>query len=1213
MTRSKQRFRAVSLAALLILSVVAGSVAFAGSTGAVDNVSAVTDEELSPTDVDEDNTETFVFNYSFTSVNTSDNTTLSLSFPSGFTVDSVDAQMENASGSRIADASENSDGDGIEVTATPGTSTVYLNGTVDVTTPSVGSDTTEDVDITGTDDDGDSDTQTETVTVRNTDFTVSAVSGSSFTPTSAGEETLNKYRFNYSFTNVDTAGDTTLSLSVPSDLFIESTVAVMENASGSRIADASVNSNNDTIEVTATPGTSTVYLTGGVEITTPSVDSNVDKTVNIDGSDNDGETANTSATLRIENGPVEVINTNIGTNALDPSRVDEQTNNRHSFNYTFKNISVQSSTTFSVTGPSGSTITSADLAVQNASGENISTSPSINGNTLTISADSSTSTAYLAGSFNLTSPAVPEGQEQKTYDVDISSTDPGGSGSATALLNVDFVGGQAGDPELESAIQYVDSGTPTVEVAFSEDVQNFDQNYNLYVEGEGELTSEIQTESEAQGRATIELDESYSSAMTLELDSGITDPDGNALVSGDTGNTSVRFAPTSVTAGGSVNAYQGANVSVVASASETGVQIDGVDDGNNYFFDGSTGTNSRIFIFGTADRDAGDYEASIDGESNADITVRDLRFSLDIDDRNVTNLQSIEGTVSAAAGNRPVRLELLDDDGETVDERIVDLSGQGNYEFGYDAEALDLDTGDYTIRATDTTSGVTVDSDTIVVRDAGDVKATLSGNIITETRGDVAAIPIEFDSTNEATLTVGSDDLGFEANITVRDDNNDGQATVYFDSYAASTVSEGSFSGENDLFSVSDDDQAVGGNVNIVVSDLLDAESYDLSVTTEGRETDIQLLTLGPRETTAVRAWTAPRNRYGDLDAAEDVREGDGEWLTRTDEVAVGDTVVYEIEASGLEGALDARGEDTVTEEFYEFANGSASDPAAQFTVVQEDPGPNQNPLLLQLNGSNSKVVADSENDSYYVVTRTGDNAPSAVEDDDEDGAIDPSENDYGAISDDDDLRAAFTVFGDDENGLDLTESGDDEVVETTHGLTQAELSMSEPFNVTEVSGQEVFGEATVAPGTEISVRVRSGDNVQPAFLKTAETTVDENGQFLVTFSFNDTSPGDRYNIVVDDTGPASEISIEGTVQPVIQTQTTQTPAETTVITSTATPTTTTTAATSTSSVTTATSTPATTTTEIPTVQTPTTTPGFGVVAALVALAAAALLAIRRD
>ena len=1217
MTRSKQRFRAVSLVALMILSVVAGSVAFTGSTAAVGSVDAVSDESLSPTDVDEDTTERFEFNYSFTGVNTSDETTLSLSFPSDFTVDSVDAQMENASGSQIASASENSDGDGIEVTATPGTSTVYLNGTVDVTTPSVGSDTTEDVDITGTDDDGDSDTQTEQITVQNTDFTVSAVSGSDFSPTSAGEETFNRYQFNYSFTNVDTSGETTLSLSVPSDVVIESTDAQMEDASGSRIAGASINSGNDSIEVTATPGTSTVYLSGSAKITTPSVNNDdVPKIINIDGSDNDDETANTTATLSIENAPVEVLQTNPGTNALDPSKVDEQTNNRHSFNYTFNNISVQSSTTFSVTGPSGSTITSADLAVQNASGENISTSPSINGNKLTISADSSTSTAYLAGSFNLTSPAVPEGQEQKTYNVEINSTDPGGSGSATALLQVDFVGGQAGDPELESAIQYVQSDdTPAVEVAFSEDVSNFASNYDLYVEGEGQLSgSQIQSDSEAQGRAVIELDESYSSAMTLELDSGITDPDGNALVSDDTGNTSVQFAPTSVTAGGSTNAYQGANVSIVASASGTGVELQGTDSGNNYFFDGSTGTNSRIFVLSTADREAGDYEADIDGEGTADITVRGLGLSVGIDDRNVTNLQSLEGTVEARAGSRPVRLEFLDEDGTPVDEvddQIVDLSGQGTHEFSYNLSSLNVETGEYVIRVTDTTSGVSAESNTTTVREAGDTEATFPGGTITEARGDVAAIPIELDNTREATLTVGGDNAGFEATATVRDDDQDGRVTVYLNTYAASTASEGDLGTSNDVFSVGDDDQMVSSDLSIGVSNLLDATSYDMSVAAEGRETDIDLLVLEPRETTAIRTWTAPRNRYGDLDAASDIRNGDGTWLTRTDDVAVGDTVVYEIEASGLEGPLDARNEDTVTSEFYDFANASGSNPAAGFAVAQQDPGPNQNPLLLRLNGSNSRVVADSANDSYYVITRTGADAPSAVEDDDDDGVIDPGETDSGEISTDDDLETSFTVFGDDENDRDLTTDGDDEVVADTHSLTSAELSMSEPFNVTETSGQDVFGEATVAPGTEIRVRVRSGDGVRPPFLKTAETTVDADGQFLVTLSFNDTSPGDSYEVVVDDTGPASELTVEGTVQPVIRTPTTDTPAETSVITSTPTRTTTSTPTTTTTS--TSTSPPATTTTAIPTVQTSTTTPGFGIVAAAVALVAAALLALRRD
>ena len=1203
MTRSTPRIRAVSLAALMILSVVAGSVAFTGPSSGLTDGDVSIESSIDPDDPSEETTTTFSFNYSFDNVDTSGDTTLTLSTPSDFTVESTTASMTNASGAVVEQASVNGNADGIEVTGSPSTSTVYLNGTVDITTPSVDTNTHADIDITG-DDGAGTGTLTERITVQ-ADFTVSDVSA--FSPTTIDENTDKKYNINYSFTGINDTETADISISAQNDLSIKDPDIALLDSSGTELDTNDTSGTTQTVSVSSNNPTDIVYISGILTISSSSVDGETTSDITISGT-NDGDTASTTVPFTIENTAL----TADTVSQFDPNTTDEQTTNQHSFNYSFSNLSTTSDTTFSLSGPSGSTITDTDLEIKDPSGATLNTTPDVSDHSLSIVDDTGASTVYLAGTINLTSPEVQENKETETYDITASADDPGGSASVTNTLTVGFVGsGQPGDPELESAIQYVQSDdTPAVEIAFSEDVENFRDNFELYVEGEGQLTggqtqvtaNEIESVSEARGRAVITLDQSYGQPMTLRLEDGIQDTDGNALV--DTGNTSVRFAPTSVTANEDVTAYQGANVSIVAASSNTGVQIEGTEsDTNDYFFDGSTGTNSRIFVFATDDRNAGDYEADIEGESTADITVRGLGLSVDIDDRNVTNLQNLEGTVEARAGGRPVRLEFLDEDGEPVDEvddRIVSLSGQGEYEFSYDLESLEVETGEYTIRATDTTSGVTVESDNIVVREAGDTEATFPDGTITEARGDVAAIPIELDNTREATLTVGSENLGFESNVTVRDDDQDGDVTVYFNTYAASTASEGDLGSNNDVFSVGDDDEVVSSDLSIGVSNLLDAESYDMSLDAEGRETDIDLLVLEPRETTAIRTWTAPQNRYGDLDAASDVREGDGEWLTRTDEVATGDTVVYEIQASGLEGPLDARNEDTVTSEFYDFANGSESDPAAGFAVAQQDPGPNQNPLLLQLNGSNSRVVADSANDSYYVITRTGADGPSAVEDDDDDGAIDPDETDYGQVSTDDDLRASFTVFGDDENDLDLTTDGDDEVVETTHSLTDPELSMSEPFNVTEASGQEVFGEATVAPGTEIRVRVRSGDNVRPAFLKTAETTVDGDGQFLVTLSFNDTSPGDRYNVVVDDTGPASEISIEGTVQPVIQTPTTDTPAETTVITSTSTPTTTT-------------STPVTTTTEIPTVQTPTTTPGFGIVAALVALAAAALLALRRE
>jgi surface glycoprotein (TIGR04207 family)/PGF-CTERM protein len=1028
-----------------------------------------------------------------------------------------------------------------------------------------------------------------------------------FDPLEVDENTETTHSFNYSFSGINTAGNTTLTFSVPGEYpAIVGHDIVVKNATGAELG-ATVTDDPRTLSFEVNSTTETVYFDGSVTLDSPSVETDQNYTIKFNGTDEDGDVASAQEEITVENVPGTL---SIGDGGFSPTEVDQETENRHEFNYSIDGLDTNEDSTFEIDVPSEFTIESHDVVVKNATGSELG-SLTESDNTLTYTDQLSTESAYLAGSLNLTSPAVPEGQENATYDVAVDVSDDGGrSVSATEGITVEYVGGQPGDPEFLSAIQFVQSdGTPAIEVAFSEDIQDFDSNYGLYVDEEEEVTGDIVTSvDEAQGRVIIELNETDSRDLTLRLEDGIVDSDGNSLANPDNPEYKpITFAPTTIGGGDDTNVYKGSVVSIVAANSETDVTLEGTDDDtDNYFFQGSTGVNSRIFLFDTEGEETGDYEADIDGEGTASITVRNLDLSVSIDDRNVTTLETIDGTVSAQVSGREIRLELLDDSDEVVDERFVDLSGQGKYDFSYDSESLNLETGEYTIRATDTAAGVTVESDTIEVTEAGDTEVLLPSNVISEARGDVVAIPLTLENTREATLIIGDDEAGYEASVTVRDgdgDDRDGEVTVYFNTYAASSVGTGTFSGENDLFSVSDDDEVVDGEVTIGVSDLLDAEAYPLSAQTGGRETDVQLLTLEERSTTSIRTLTAPRNEYSSLNDPEEIREGTGEYVTETSDVAVGDTVLYEIQASGLEGALDARGEDTVTTEFFDFANGSGSNPAAQFSLVQQDPGPNQDPLVLDLDSSNARVVADSANDTYYVVTRTGEDGPEGVEDADGDGVIDPDETERGTVDADDDLRATFTVFGEDENDLDLTADGEDESVETSHSLTEPEIEINDPFNVTEVSGQEIFGEATVAPGTELSIRVRSGDGVRPAFLKTAETTVDANGEFLVTLSFNDTSPGDTYTITVSDIGPAPDATADGTVQPVIQTATSDTPAETTTS---ETPTTTTTE-------TTTETTSTTTMTEIPTVQTSTTTPGFGVIAALVAFAGGALLALRRE
>ncbi|RLM83580.1 PGF-CTERM sorting domain-containing protein, partial [Haloarcula sp. Atlit-7R] len=143
------------------------------------------------------------------------------------------------------------------------------------------------------------------------------------------------------------------------------------------------------------------------------------------------------------------------------------------------------------------------------------------------------------------------------------------------------------------------------------------------------------------------------------------------------------------------------------------------------------------------------------------------------------------GTVNANSDRENVKIALLDDDGDEVDDgsMTVDLNGQGEYDFEFNASELDLDTGDYTVEVTDTASGVSVESDTITVEDAGEGSADFGESVITEQRGDVVAIPVTVENTDTATVSIGRFEQGYAANVTVEDGNDDGVVTLLFNTY----------------------------------------------------------------------------------------------------------------------------------------------------------------------------------------------------------------------------------------------------------------------------------------------------------------------------------------------------------------------------------------------------------------------------------------------
>ena len=757
---------------------------------------------------------------------------------------------------------------------------------------------------------------------------------------------------------------------------------------------------------------------------------------------------------------------------------------------------------------------------------------------------------------------------------------------------VAFAGAGAAQSTFEyegGAVHYVDSSDDAViEVPFSAQVNSNSlttDNFTVFDDDEdisGQVSSITQPQN---GRVIVEMNDVVQSRdIEIRLSGDIQDASNNDLSNG--GRKDVAFAATTVGPNGDVNAYRGSVVAVVASSVNTDIEITDDDDDFTYFVSGSTGTNSRVYTFDTENRDVGSYEATFDGSNTATIELRELGLDVDIDDRTVTDEDEIEGTVSANAGTRGVQVELLDSDGDAVSGESVtgNLDGQGEFEFTLGP----VDTDDYTVEVTDLGSGVVIESDVITVSKAGEGRADIAGGIVTQQRGDIANITVTLSNTDTATLTIGSEDAGFRANVTVEDDSGDGQVNVLFNTYAATNGVSG------DVFDVADSDDDIDSSdidPQNRVSSLLDAGEYDLEVRSGDDASDdsqgVGTLVLEERTTDSLVSWTAPTGTT--FDDSDEVYEAVANAnVTESDDIADGDLVIHQLQASGLEGALEAQsGNDTAA--FFAL-NGNVY----ELSVEESNPSANRDAFVLNLHAGNTVVVPDPDNDTYFVAFDTDD-------------VVGERPNGQTVQLDDgQELLANFTVYEDEGNLAD-----EDQTVEDEYGIVEAEHSLDEPVNVSAASGQTVAGETTVAPGTELSLRVRSSGDTQPSFLKTASVYVTEDGTYEGTFDFSEQQAGDTFEVTVRG-GAADSLTVDGNVgegDATTDTATdtvTETPMDTETQTETEMPTD---------------GEPTDTATEAPTdgeptdtaTETSTGTPGFGVVVALVALLAAALLAVRRD
>ncbi|WP_256545664.1 BGTF surface domain-containing protein [Halobellus inordinatus] len=418
-----------------------------------------------------------------------------------------------------------------------------------------------------------------------------------------------------------------------------------------------------------------------------------------------------------------------------------------------------------------------------------------------------------------------------------------------------------------------------------------------------------------------------------------------------------------------------------------------------------------------------------------------------------------------------------------------------------------------------------------------------------------------------------------------------------------------------------DYDIAVGGDNTFIVND--DEESVlndelDLTVL------DLTRPNLGEIETFVAPADTADENdEIGELREALTAREEvafDDRLIIRAEASGIYGHMVAIEETSGedgfsaLEEGFSAKTLHTLVDE--------RDGEGVNLEVQADDAIGNQEPTSLNLgsdtvNEQDIFVLADNTEGVLYIVVDT---SSSDAFNNDIDSETDFTvEFEYETDEDDSyEFESAKGPLGGaggdpDSPAFPYFQPGENQSKSAAFTIAEREVLFANPNDegiievavggITDTREGTIFGSTNVAPGSDASVRIRSDRGVSPSFAGTNDVMIDEEGEFEATFEFTDANLNNTAEVTFRVGG-----STVGSNKMVIVEQLEPTPAETTTVETT----TETTTRIPTVTRGTAETSPPTTTIGTP-IPTPTTTPGFGVGTALVALVAAALLVVRRE
>ncbi|WP_336358225.1 DUF7282 domain-containing protein [Haloarcula sp. CGMCC 1.6347] len=698
------------------------------------------------------------------------------------------------------------------------------------------------------------------------------------------------------------------------------------------------------------------------------------------------------------------------------------------------------------------------------------------------------------------------------------------SGGAAAAANV----------TVEQAVEY-DSGTVELALNGSTGSTVTDTDIDVYIDGNKNPSKYGVTNVGADGtseRLQFSLDQDVQPNRNLTVKvSNLTGGDGT-VVAEDIDVTSETITANTKN-DTELNAFRGEVIAIEKTSADDSDNSPSIEvEADSVVLSDSYTDNSEVYTVDTSDFDTGeDYTISVDNNEEAVVTISDLSLNVNIDDdvgdgANIDDTDTLAINVSTNRGGEPANATLFNEDDDKVDTIIKNLKGNDNTVFDFGNHSAD--DSPYYVEVTDNQTGVSAQSDQINVSESDDGEASFETGTVQDELGDVANITVQVDNTEDAVINVGSqNDDNYYIQGQLTDEDGDGEVTVQFNSYTAGT------DGTNTVLSVPGDDDLdeveEGGDFSRtnLSSDALEAGSYSINVTA-GTSPDVTspdavgTLQLNENSVENVKTWAAPSD--ADIDDEDvDIYDRIGVNLTESDDLAAEDVVVHEIQASGIEGALEYEQEDgsasDATEAFIDATDttpdrinsSDTTDSGLRLYVNRTDVGANAdaNPVNFTNSSDAVTVVDDPDNNTYFVAVDTSDVV---------------FENGKTIIDEEDTrLNATFSVR---EGPLTDDRNSGSAIYTTSERDATLNLDDDDLVTVSAAAGQEVTGETNVAPGSELEVEMESENEANPFVLR-PETDVAPDGTYTATADFSDYSAGTNFTVRTLDVDGSNDFSDE--------------------------------------------------------------------------------------